>query len=350
MPDPSRVLIIRPSALGDVCRSVPAAVFVHRHWPKARIDWLVFDAFSPVVEHHPCVQGVVRFHRRLLGEAISRGRIGPVTGFLRSLREAKYDVVFDLQGLARSGLFTWATRAPRRVGLADARELGWLGYTERYRIAHDIHSVDRMMGVLNAAGVPTHPPTAAELRLYTGEVDRQWLAGEQRLAGRRYAVVAPTSRWVGKRWPASRFAELVPRLLSMGLDAVALVGSSGERAQCGPVLELAASSPSRVIDLIGGTTVGQVMALIEGAALVVANDSAALHIAVGFARPFVALYGPTRVELVGPYGGREGVLQHVGPDEPLNHKDAEAGQRIMERITVDQAADLAHRVLGAPPV
>lgn len=347
MADPSRVLIIRPSALGDVCRTVPAAVFIRRHWPGARIDWLVFDAFTPAVEHHPCVGGVVRFHRKLLGEAFSRGRIGPVTAFLGLLRDARYDVVFDLQGLARSGLFTWATRAPRRVGLADAREFGWLGYTERHKIARDIHSVDRMMGVLNASGVPTHPPTALELRLYTPPADRQWLQSDQSLVGRRYAVVAPTSRWEGKRWPAERFAQLVPRLLAMGLDAVVLVGSSGERAQCEPLLRLATGDSSRVVDRIGATSVGQLMALVEGSELVVANDSAALHMAVGFARPFVALYGPTRVELVGPYGGEESVLQHVEAGERLNHKDTAAGRRIMERITVDEAAELAQRVLLA---
>ena len=145
--------------------------------------------------------------------------------------------------------------------------------------------------------------------------------------------------------PRSGAAELVPRLLTMGLDAVVLVGSASEREQCEPLLKLAASDPSRVVDRIGATTVGQLMALVEGSLLVVANDSAALHMAVGFARPFVALYGPTRVELVGPYAGNDNVLQHVEPGERLNHKDTALGRRIMQRITVDEAAELAQRVL-----
>jgi ADP-heptose:LPS heptosyltransferase len=65
-------------------------------------------------------------------------------------------------------------------------------------------------------------------------------------------------------------------------------------------MELAAREP-RVIDLVGKTTVGQLMALVQGASLVIANDSAALHMAVGFDRPSVGLFGPTRLELVGPY-------------------------------------------------
>ncbi len=346
MPDPARVLIIRPSALGDVCRSAPAAVFIHRQWPNARIDWLVFDAFAAVVANHPCVNSAVGFPRRLLGEAMTHGRVGPVLSFLKSLRDARYDVVFDLQGLARSGLFAWATRAPRRVGLADAREFGWLGYTERHRIARDIHSVDRMMGVLNAAGIPTHAPAARDLRLYTSEADRGWLTSDPALTGKQYAVVAPTSKWDGKQWPVERFTSLVPRLFPMGLDAVVLVGSGNERARCGPLLEMAARNPARIVDRVGTTTVGQLMALVEGSRLVVANDSAALHMAVGFARPVVALYGPTRIDLVGPYGRGDSVLQHISPGERLDHKDTQAGRRIMERITVDEAAQLAQRVLA----
>lgn len=63
------------------------------------------------------------------------------------------------------------------------------------------------------------------------------------------------------------------------------------------------------------------------AALVVANDSAALHMAVGFGRPLVALYGPTRAPLVGPYGRETDAIQHVQPEERFDHKDAGRGGR-----------------------
>src|SRR5690606_20449754 len=90
-----------------------------------------------------------------------------------------------------------------------------------------------------------------------------------------YAVIAPTSRWPAKRWPADRFAELARALLASGrLQAVALVGGAGERDQCAPALELARDD-IRVVDMVGKTSVAGLMRLIEGAALVVANDSAA---------------------------------------------------------------------------
>ncbi len=328
-----RILIIRPSALGDVCRSVPVLVSLRRAFPGARIDWLVQDSFAPAVEHHPDLTGIVPFARRALGASASRGRLGASLEFLRSLRRARYDLVLDVQGLARSGLFAWATRAPRRVGFADARELGWLGVNERHAPGRARHTVDRMLELVRSAGIEP----VRDMRLYAPPGERDALAADGGLAGRRFAVIAPTSRWPGKRWAESRFADLIGFILDarVGLDAVILVGAAGERGQCETLVDLAARDP-RVIDRIGATSVGGLMALIERSALVIANDSAALHMAVGFDRPLVALYGPTRVDLVGPYGRERDVIQHVTPRDRLDHKDDDAGRVLMDRITVDE--------------
>lgn len=348
MSEPGRILIIRPSALGDVCRSVPVLASLRRAFPRAHIAWLVQDAFADAVRHHPMLSAVVPFPRKALGEAAKAGRIGAVLGYLASLRRGRYDLVVDAQGLARSGLLAWATRAPRRVGFADAREGGWLGLTQRVRVAPGLHAVDRMVELVRGVGVGP----VRDMRLYAADEERAWVRNDFRLAGGRYAVVAPTSRWTGKRWPIERFAEVTRALLDRGL-CVAVVGGPSERGQCGPLIEMAVVEP-RVIDLVGRTSVGRLMALIESAAVVVANDSAALHMAVGFDRPAVGLYGPTRLELVGPYVGprepaarsRTVVLQRVGPGDRLDHKDHAAGTPLMERIGAREVIEAVGGALG----
>jgi len=292
---------------------------------------LVQEGFEPAVANHPALSGVVTFPKKAIREASRRLDPRPLRAFLRLLRAKKYDEVWDLQGLARSGLFSWATGAPRRVGFANARELGWLGYTQRHRVSSEVHTVDRMLALLEAAGVAG----GVDMRLHTSPSDRAWLAGV--IASGRltppYAVLAPTSRWPAKQWPAERFAELAKHLRARGVN-VAVVGASGEQTQIGPVLSLA-ELDTGVTSFVGATHVGQLMALIEQAALVVANDSAALHMAVGFDRPLVALYGPTRVHRVGPYGREKDVIQHASPNEISSHKDA-SQVRLMERITLEE--------------
>ena len=143
-----------------------------------------------------------------------------------------------------------------------------------------------------------------------------------------------------------RFATLARELLSSGrAGAIAIVGAAGEREQCGALLEVAAATP-RVIDLIGQTSVGRLMALIERASLVVANDSAALHMAVAFQRPIVALFGPTKTALVGPYRRDRDVIQHLKSGDRFAHKDPRSAE-LMERISTSEVLDACITRLAA---
>ncbi|MBX3358207.1 MAG: glycosyltransferase family 9 protein [Phycisphaeraceae bacterium] len=344
---PGKILIIRPSALGDVCRSVPVLVSLRRAFPDAAIDWLVQDTFAPAIAAHPDLSSVIPFPRRRFGDWW-RGRPGvELAAWLRNLRRARYDLVLDCQGLARSGAFAWATGAPRRLGYAEAPEGAWLAYTQRVSAPRDHHAVDRMLALADAAGARIIP----DLRLHAPPADRDALAADPRLANARFALLAPTSRWPGKRWPAERFARVSSALLDHpggGIDAVVLVGSSSERDQCGPLLDLAAND-RRLVDRIGATSVGGLMALIERSALVIANDSAALHMAVGFDRPLVGLFGPTRADLVGPYRRADAVIQHVTPADRLDHKNEAVGRALMERLHVDEVLALALSQLQSAP-
>lgn len=328
---PSSILIIRPSALGDVCRSVPLAVSLRAAFPAARIAWLVQDGFIDAVRSHPAVDEVVPFPRGRWRRWWTPSALGEFRAWLGGLR-GRFELVVDAQGLGRSGLIAWGTRAPRRIGFRDARECGWLGLTERHRVGAR-HTVDRMLGLLAASGIEPRP----DLRLALHQDDERWWAEERVRRGidGPYAVLAPTSRWVTKDWPAERWRGLAPQLARRGTPHVVYVGAAGEATQ------VRASMPEpgagvAAHDLSGATTVGQGMAVIAGAALVVANDSAPLHIAVGFDRPLVALFGPTDPSLVGPYRRDRSVLR--GPSARSfrgSYRDRGLGDRLMREISVD---------------
>ncbi|HRQ72166.1 MAG TPA: glycosyltransferase family 9 protein [Phycisphaerales bacterium] len=330
MEAPSRILLIRPSALGDVCRTVPVLASLRRAFPSARIDWLVQDSFADAVRAHPALTGVVPFARGRMGADLRAGRAGGLRGLVRSLRAAGYDLAIDAQGLFRSGFFAWASGARRRIGYADAREGAGIFCNERCRVSAEAHTVERMLSLAKAAGADA----VEDMRLYAPAEDERAVESDGRFAG-RFVVISPTSRWAGKRWPAERFAVLAGALLRHGAERVVVVGSASERDQCGALMELA-SREERVVDLIGATGVGRLMAIVRRASLVVANDSAALHMAVGFDRPLVGLYGPTRVERVGPWRRERDVIQHVREGERLDHKDERLGRAMMERITVEE--------------
>jgi heptosyltransferase-1 len=343
--DPRRILIIRPSALGDVCRSVPVLASLRAAYPDATINWLVQDSFADAVRHHPMLDGVVEFPRASLGRSSKAGNLLPTISWMNQhLRtRPRYDLVIDAQGLFRSGLFARWTGARTRVGYRNAAEGARFFYTHAYGVDRGRHAVDRMLALVEACSVPIH----RDMRLYADPAEQKKLSTTE-WAGSRYAVLAPTSRWPGKQWPAERFTQLARRLLASGVDRIVIVGGPGEDAQIGPLLSWAEHEP-RAINLVGETTIGGLMAVIERSSLVVANDSAALHMAVGFDRPLVALFGPTRVELVGPYRRKSDVIQHARPGDTFDHKDGRVGLPMMRRITVSEVAAACESRLGASP-
>ncbi|MDF1808444.1 MAG: glycosyltransferase family 9 protein [Phycisphaerales bacterium] len=329
MNDPQRILLIRPSALGDVCRSVSVLAALKKRFPNAQIDWMVQDSFYEAIVHHPALNNYIPFPRKKLGEQCRKGRFGGLFKWLKELKQSKYDMVIDAQGLARSGFFTWYTRAPRRIGYRDAQENSWIFLNQRVEAPISLHSVDRMLKLVESVGCETSEP---DMQLYCGQDELSQAIIEY---PDRYAVIAPTSRWPAKCWPIERFTELTERLIKLPeIDRVVVVGGPGERLSCAPLLELAETHPF-ITDRVGSTNISQLMAIISRAQLVVANDSAAIHMAVGFKRKLVALLGPTDPKLVGPYLHDEDVIQHQLPDDNFHFRSPES-VIMMERIGTDE--------------
>lgn len=334
------ILLVRPSALGDVCRTVPVLVSLRRAYPDARIDWLVRKEFIDAIRAHPALTSAIPLERSAFSQQLKRLTVNKFRRWLQHLAAPGYDMVFDSQGLFRSGFLAWASGAERRVGLSNARELGWIWLNERHYAGWEHHSVDRMLLVLQQAGVTP----IRDMRLYTTPEHRAFIDNDPELAGKSYAVIAPTSRWPGKRWPADRFAQVIRWTLDQGMiDRIVIVGTNNERADIQPILDLA-KTEARILDRVGATTIGQLMALIQSSRFIIANDSAAIHMAVGFDRPGIALYGPTLTHEDGPYTGHNPahpikVLQHINPGEVISPKDESRAVALMERITVDEVKD-----------
>ncbi|MEO1130848.1 MAG: glycosyltransferase family 9 protein, partial [Planctomycetota bacterium] len=113
-----------------------------------------------------------------------------------------------------------------------------------------------------------------------------------------------------------------------------------------PLLE-ACTSDERIVDLTGRTTVGTLMATIEASVFVLANDSAALHMAVGFHRPMVGLFGPTRIDRVGPYRHDADVIQPQEPKPGVTHKTESDARAMMARIEVRDVIKAIHQRLAS---
>src|SRR5258707_5199126 len=132
MIDPTNILIIKPSAIGDVVHALPVLSLIKRKWPTAKVSWLVTPACAGLLEGHPLLDEVILFDRKRLGHVWrSLRRALELRRFTRSLRQRQFDLVIDLQGLFRSGCLARKTGANVRVGFPTARAMAWRFYTHR---------------------------------------------------------------------------------------------------------------------------------------------------------------------------------------------------------------------------
>lgn len=335
MTQPPRILLIRPSALGDVFRSVPLAASLFRAFPENPIDWVVQEEFSDAIRAHPAVSRVIGFPRRRL-QHWWRSPPAMATGwrFFRGLR-GNYAVAIDAQGLARSGLMAFASGADRRIGFADASEGAWLGYNARIPVAADLSAVDRMLGLLEGAGI--EPIADSRLRV-PEDVEAGWSAWRSASLGTAgFVALAPTSRWTSKEWPADHWCRLVEGLLGERLaERIVLLGAPSETA----LLRELAGDRDEVVVMAGAGPLAMSMAAVRDATLLVANDSAMLHAAVGFDVPLVGLFGPTDPAISGPYGRVSDCIASPLADPAIHYRDRGIGDRLMRAIPVDE-------VLGA---
>ncbi len=293
---PNRIAIIKPSALGDIAHTLPVLSALRQQFPLAHISWVVNKSYAPILEGHPDLSEIVSFDRGALRQNWLSGGIA-FARFLRELRQRRFDLVIDLQGLFRTGLMTRASGAPVRIGLASARESAFLAYTHRIDDRTGVTlAVDRYWRVVEALG--NTPPTK-QFHVPVQPIARAWASLTLNALPRPWLAVGVGSRWLTKRWPPEHFASLVNRAQQQFGGAAILVGAPEEAALAEHAANLIVGPK---IQLTGKTTLPQLVALLAESDVMIANDTGPLHLAVALGRPVVAPYTCTLVERTGPYG------------------------------------------------
>jgi lipopolysaccharide heptosyltransferase I len=298
--DARRIALIKPSALGDVVHALPVLTALRRRFPQAHLTWVVGSAYAPLLRGHPDLDEVLPFERRAdwLRGARAHAR------FFLELRRRRFDLVVDLQGLLRSGLMAAATGAARRVGASTAREGARWFYTDVVAVPplHRAHAVERYWRLAEALGAGG----PKEFRVPILPEAERWAAQALADLPRPWLMLGPGARWPTKRWPAEHFAELARRARACCGGAVVLVGSADE-APLATALRRLLVGP--VLDLVGRTTLPQLVALLARADVLLANDTGPLHLADALGRPVVAPYTCTRARLTGPYRSLHRVVE-----------------------------------------
>jgi len=304
-----KILILKPSSLGDVVQALPVLRLIKRHLPASEIFWWIDSSLAPLLEGDPDLTGIVRFERRRWAAP----RHWPeMLLSVQWMREQQFDWVIDLQCLARSGAFAWLANGKFLIGLDEVREgaRGFYDVAVR-RASFHTHAVDWYLAVLPRLGVPVHNHFVwlPERPTVAGTVKSKWQTD-----GERWIAIQPGARWLNKHWPVEYFADLVRRLARKFPDArFAILGDGGDKPIGGIISRI---EPERCLNLCGQTSLLEMVEWIRLCGLMITNDTGPMHVAAALGKPLVALFGPTEARRTGPYGLLHDVLRIDLPCSP----------------------------------
>ena len=298
-----RILIILLGALGDVVRGLSVVNAIKSSDPTCHITWLVEPASAGVVSLHPAIDEVLVFQRK-------QGLRG-VLALRRELNERRFDVTLDMQRHLKSGVFSWLSRSPQRVGFHpdDTKEGNWIFNTTYIEARGDAESkIDHYLSFVTALGysLPEHlDPGLSHISL--SSIGGEWAE----VLGRPYIGMILGSSRYSKDWPLEGYQGLLERFSVPGIETVVLLGDRSKE-EVGRQLE-GVASPVRIVNAVGRTTLRELVGIIHGARACVGPDSGPGHIAGAVRVPHVTLFGPTPAGRNAPRGSEAlSVVSSIG--------------------------------------
>ncbi len=332
-----RVLVIQTAFLGDVILTLPMVQLLKRNIPDVVIDFVAIPETSDILKNHPDISEILVYDKH----GRQRSPFSILT-FGRKLRDRKYDVVLCPHRSLRSALLSTVTGAKTRVGFDNSALT--LGLTSVLPWKLGVHEVERNLSLLTPLGIK---PVREAPKLYPGEDARKRVDEflERNGVKKPYAVIAPGTVWETKRYPVERMSEVADRLLEK-FGSVILVGGGKDTGLVGRFGRIG----SGIVSAVGEFPVMTSAEIIRRASVLIANDSAPVHIASAFNVPTVAIFGPTAREFgFFPYHERSAVVEindiecrpcaiHGGHRCPIG--TFECMLRIMPREVARKALDL----------
>jgi heptosyltransferase I len=318
-----RILIVRLSSLGDVIQTLPIPTVVREAYPNAEIGWAIDRELAPAIEGHPDVNRIhrcdrVQWGRRLKNPSEWHSVAAEARNFINEIRAVGYDCALDVQGLLKSAVIPFFARIRPRIGFAHGRELSHLFYTERYLsnvqyFDHNRMHVDHMMALAQTIGCRTDnysvrlPPAAEESRRKIHALLR--FERSSTIVG-----IAPATQWKSKQWPLEHWRSLLEMILARAAVNIVLIGAASDTSATSQLVEsLGDAARARVLDLAGKTSIVDLYALFERIPIVIAADTAPLHIAGAAGCVLIGLFGATPTHRTGPIGSGSITLMIAEP-------------------------------------
>jgi len=318
-----RFLLVRLGSLGDIVHAFPAVSGLRNSFPSAEIIWLTHPKWEFIVKSSGLASEVWTVDTR---------NWSSVRSILERSRQHRFETAIDYQGLWKSAAIPFLARIPRRIGFSSetVREVGVpLLYTQRVRVVAGKHIADQngelsvRAGASAAVGPVTLKVPGEDDKILRARIETEGIIDD-------YIVLSPGGGWRSKCWPAERYGLLAAKIFEeFGTRSVINVGPGEEDLSATVIRSAGTAQP-----LPFSGSLGQLMALLKNASVVVASDTGPLHLADALGAKVIAIFGPTDPQRNGPYRKSGTVLRWEGA--PTTYKRGSQSHESLLHITVNE--------------
>jgi heptosyltransferase I len=337
---PDSICLIRLSAIGDCCHTVPVVRTIQTAWPRTRITWIIGRTEHALMEGMDGIEFII-FDK-------SQG-LRAYLDLWHRLSGRRFDILLHMHASMRANLVSLCVRSGRRIGFDRIRARDRQHLFTREAIAHKPaqHVMDGLFGFAEHIGISTRvlrwdiplPVTAiSDARKYRKDGP--------------LCVISPCSsqRFRNYRnWRAERYAAVVRHLVDTHKATVLITGAPTDlEREFADDISRMAKRP--VTNLIGATSLKSLMALVCEADLVICPDSGPAHMATAAGTPVIGLYATSNRQRTGPYFSQH-LVADAYPDAIRTEFDIPIdqlrwGQRVRNPAAMDmiQVSDVVERI------
>lgn len=338
-PAPAAICLIRLSAIGDCCHTLPVVRTLQAAWPDCPITWIIGRTELGLLEGASGIE-FITFDKRDFRRSLAHVR--------RELDGRRFPLMLHMHASMRANVVSAVVRAERRVGFdrARARDYQWLFTNERIAPAPDQHVMDGLFGFAEHLGIHERVLRWDFAISEEDSAQARSLARDQQGVPRPICVISPCSSQRSRNyrnWSAGNYAALARHLVEHRGAHVVLTGGPTEleRRYGDDITRLAgyAARPG-ITNLIGHTRLKALYAVIAAADVVVCPDSGPAHMATAAGVPVVGLYATSNRHRTGPYFSQNVVVDRY-PDAVLREFGKPVSAlRFGERVRDPAAMDL----------
>lgn len=295
-----RILIIRLSSIGDVLHATPVARALKEAYPACHITWIVSNMSASLLLNNPYIDEVYVWSREEFDQAVKKRQLGTIRKLWHQLKlfyqKNQFDIVLDVHGLFLSGMIAAYSKTPRRIGMANTRELNRFFMTEQAPPTASRHVINRYLSVLAPLHIHTNDvQMTLNLNAEQHKFAESFMATYHINPQKKLLLINFKTSWSSKNWGNENFAKLID-LLAPDIQ-ILLCGSMQDKEDANTIISLCHKP---IFDAVGKTSLLELAALIHRADLVLTGDTGTLHMAIALQTPTISLWGASTPEQYGP--------------------------------------------------